>query len=190
MAKIELNPIVTQLRGALGDVVFKQYGTKIVVSKRPDLSAHVPTPAQRAQRERFRLAMAYAKRAMADPLLKALYDERAAATGKPVLSVAVKDHMTAPTIDGIDLDGYGGEAGGEVVVLASDDFGVAEVRVTIGEEDGEGVIEQGAAVEVPAGSGRWVYEAQASAPPGARSRVAVQARDRPGNVTEECVVAN
>jgi hypothetical protein len=183
MARAELNPVLDELHGALGDVVFKRYGSKIFVSRKPDLSDHKPTPAQKAQRERFRQAMAYASRAVADPAVKALYAEAAAARQKPLLSVAVKDHMNAPTVDGVDATAYSGQAGDEIVVWAGDDFGVAEVRVAVTEKGG-GVIEEGNAAESPPGSGRWVYTARATAPAGAAAYVKVQALDRPGNVAE------
>ena len=47
---------------------------------------------------------------------------------------------------------------------------------------GGAVLESGAAVETPAGSGRWVYTATAAAPTGTDVRIAVQATDMPGGV--------
>lgn len=58
----------------------------------------------------------------------------------------------------MDLAGYSGAVGDEIVIRASDDFAVARVAVAL--SDGEGTpLENGPAVETPANSGRWVYAA-------------------------------
>jgi len=54
MAKVKLNPILEQVRGQVGDLVFKRYGEEVVISRKPDLEGREPTPAQAAQRERSR----------------------------------------------------------------------------------------------------------------------------------------
>ena len=183
MAKATLNPILEQLRGQVGDLVFKQYGDKIVVTKKPDLSNHKPTAAQRAQRERFRQATLYGKRILADPEARATYDEAAKARGKPVLSLMVADFLNAPCVDEVDVSGHGGQVGDEIVVAASDDFGVVGVNLALTDADGQ-LIEEGAAVESPAKSGRWVYTAVSAVTADTTVRIAVTATDRPGNVAE------
>jgi hypothetical protein len=183
MAKATLNPILEQLRGQVGDLVFKQYGDKIVVTKKPDLSKHKPTAAQRAQRERFRQATLYGKGMLADPAVRAVYDEAAKARGKPVLSLMVADFLNAPSVDEVDVSGYGRQGGDEIVVAASDDFGVVGVNLAL--TDGSGhLIEEGAAIESPPKSDRWVYTATAAVAADTTVCIAVTATDRPGNVAE------
>jgi len=61
MARVKTNPVIEQLRGAVGDLVFKRYGDEVVVARKPDLSGRPPTEAQAAQREQFRQAALYGK---------------------------------------------------------------------------------------------------------------------------------
>ncbi len=61
MAKVKTNPIIEQLRGKVGDLVFKRYGDGVVVARKPDLTGLAPTEAQAAVREQFRQAALYGK---------------------------------------------------------------------------------------------------------------------------------
>lgn len=61
MAKVKLNPVLEQIRGAVGDLVFKRYGDDVVIGRRPDLSGREATPGQAVARERFRQAALYGK---------------------------------------------------------------------------------------------------------------------------------
>ncbi|MBC8333346.1 MAG: hypothetical protein H8E28_15300 [Anaerolineae bacterium] len=175
MAKVKLNPILEQVRGKVGDLVFKRYGEGVIISQKPDMTGREPSAAQLAAQERFKQAALYGKMVMADPETKALYDERA----KPVFSLTVADFFNAPSVDEVDLSGYSGAAGDEIVIMAHDDFDVTGVQVALTDGDGN-AIESGAAVETPADSGRWVYTATAEVETGTTVRIAVTAEDRPG----------
>jgi len=181
MAKVKLNPILEQVSGKVGDLVFKRYGDKVIITQKADRSGVEPSEAQLAHQARFRQAALYGKMVMADPETKALYEEAAAAKGKPVFSLTVADFFHAPSVDEIDLSGYTGAAGDEIVILASDDFDVASVQVSLTDGDGN-ALESGAAVETPADSGRWVYTATTDVPTGTTVRIAVTAEDRPGGI--------
>lgn len=183
MAKVRLNPILEQIRGQVGDLVFKRYGKEVIISRKPDLSGVEPTEAQLAVRERFRQAALYGKMVMADPETKMLYVEAAKAKGKPVFSLTVADFFNAPSVDEVDLSGYAGAVGDEIVARASDDFDVVGVGVALTDADGN-PIESGEATETPPDSGRWVYAATAAVDTGATVRIAVTATDRPGGVAE------
>jgi hypothetical protein len=113
------------------------------------------------------------------------------------------DFFNASSVDEVDLLGYTGAVGDKIVVRASDDFdpsitlpsvalpstslgtggtgraGVVGVRVAITKADGT-AIEEGAATETPADSGRWVYTATTAVATGTTVRIAVTATDRPG----------
>jgi hypothetical protein len=54
-----LNPVLEQIRGQVGDLVFKCYGDEVVVGRKPDRSDIQPTEAQLAHQERFRQAVLY-----------------------------------------------------------------------------------------------------------------------------------
>ena len=180
MAKVKLNPVVEQVRGGIGDLIFKRYGEDVIVARKADTADRPWSEAQLASREHFRQAALYGKLMMADPAMKALYDEAAKTHGKPVFSLTIADFFNAPSVDEIDLSDYTGRAGNEIVIRASDDFEVKDVSVAMTHSDGS-LIESGAAVETPARSGRWVYTATVGVPTGTPVRIAVTATDRPGH---------
>jgi len=181
MAKVKLNPILEQISGKVGDLVFRRYGDRTVISQKPDTEGREWTEAQLAHRARFRQAALYGKMVMADPETKALYDDAADAKGKPVFSLTVADFFHAPSVDEVDLSGYTGAAGDEIVIMASDDFDVLDVSMALTDGDGN-AIENGAAVETPPDSGRWIYTAAADVATGTTVRIAVTAEDRPGGI--------
>ena len=186
MAKVKLNPILEQISGKVGDLVFRRYGDETVIAQKPDMSGVEASPAQLAVRARFREAALYGKMVMADPQTKALYTEAAKAKGKPAFSLTVADFFNAPSVDEVDLSAYSGAVGDEIIIMASDDFDVMSVEVVL--SDGEGnPLESGAAVETPPDSGRWVYSATTAVATGTTVRIAVSASDLPGSVdtTEE-----
>lgn len=180
MARVKLNPIIEQVRGAVGDLVFKRYGDDVVLSRKPDLEGTEPTEAQLAQRERFREAALYGKMVMADPETRALYDDAAKAKGKPVFSLTVADFFNAPSVDEVNVSAYGGATGDEITVRASDDFEVMGVRLTLTDADGN-PIENG---EAARDNGLWRYTATADVPTGTVVRIGVTAIDRPGGLGE------
>ena len=89
MAKLIIDPC--QLRGQIGELVFKHYGQQIVVTKKPDMSGVQRTEAQLAAQARFRQATMEAKRRLADPAWRTEYAARAQEVGKPLFAVAVSD---------------------------------------------------------------------------------------------------
>jgi hypothetical protein len=99
MAKIKLDPLFAGISGTIGDLVFKRTANgQTIVARRPRKSNAEPSPAQKAQRERFKLASAYAKAALADPDLRAIYEERAAKVREGAFALARMDYL-----DGKDL---------------------------------------------------------------------------------------
>jgi len=180
MAHVKTNPIIEQLRGKVGDLVFKRYGDEIIISRKPDLAGREPTAAQAGVRERFRQAALYGKMVMADPATKTIYEAAAKAKGQPVFSLTVADFFNAPSVDEVDLSGYAGRVGDAIVARAHDDFDVTALKVAVTQADGSAV-EEGAATETPPKSGRWVYQATAAVPTGTTVKITVTATDRPGH---------
>jgi len=95
MAKAKLNLFMAQLSGTMGDVVFKKSQTpgEVIIAKRPDMSNVKWSPAQQAQRQRFKQANEYARAAMADPDVRAIYEEMAAQEGKGAFATARDDYF-------------------------------------------------------------------------------------------------
>ena len=93
MAKITLNPIFNDIHGTVDNLTFRRMHGRQTVIKKPDLSHVEWSPAQQAHRKRFRLAVAYARSAMADPKVRARYEEESAARGKRPFDLAVSDYF-------------------------------------------------------------------------------------------------
>lgn len=180
MARVKLNPIIDQLSGKVGDLVFRTYGGDTIVARTPDLSGVEPTPGQVAQRARFRDAAFYGRVVLADPPARAFYETVAANRDQPLFSLIVGDYLNAPEVDAIDTAAYTGAVGDPITVRAHDDVEVTEVGVTIVDDSGA-ELESGAAV---ADGGRWRYDAQTAVASGTEVTITARALDRPGNAGE------
>jgi len=94
MAKIILNPIIERAQGKMGNIVFRRSHTgEMSITKLPDMSKVKWSQAQKAHRQRFKQAVAYAKAAMAEPTVRAVYAETAAQMNKRPLDMAVSDYF-------------------------------------------------------------------------------------------------
>ena len=108
MAKIKLDPMFAGISGTMGDFVFRRSRNgETIVSMRPRKSNDEPSEAQRAQRERLKHAHAYARAAMADPALCALYEELAAKEGRSPYAMAHSDYLTGNDRAGYDIQQKG-----------------------------------------------------------------------------------
>jgi hypothetical protein len=65
----------------------------MIVTKRPDMSRVKWSPAQQAQRLRFKQAVRFAKKALADPKLRPQYEKRAKRQHKRAWDVALADYF-------------------------------------------------------------------------------------------------
>jgi hypothetical protein len=93
MAEVKLNASLEELRGKIGSVVYRRTKSgKTIVTKCPDMSKVIWSPAQQAQRERIKQANAYAKAAMADPKVRAVYEKIARKQKRVPYNVAVSDY--------------------------------------------------------------------------------------------------
>lgn len=94
MARVKLNPILEEVRGQAGELVFRRaHSGKTSLMRKPDMSGVVWSQAQAAQRARFKQAAAYARAALADPQVRAVYEREAAAQGKRACDLAVADYF-------------------------------------------------------------------------------------------------
>jgi len=182
MAKVKLNPVLEQIHGQIGDLVFKYYGDEMIVGRKPDRTGILPTEAQLEHQERFRQAVLYGRLVMADPAMKADYGKAAKIKGKPLFSLTVADFFNAPIVDEVDLSNYSGATGDTIAVRAHDDFKVSSLRVVISDNNGE--VESGQAEETPPSGGRWVYTTTHAVAQGTTVRIAVMASDQPGGIGE------
>ena len=94
MPKVRLNPLVEEIHGTLYNLVFKKSAKgNIIVTKRPDMSNVEWSEAQQTQRGRFKQANDYAKAAMADPKVRAIYEKRAKKAKRSPFRVAFSDYF-------------------------------------------------------------------------------------------------
>jgi hypothetical protein len=94
MAKVKLNPLFNAIQGQLDGYIFRSMpdGTT-VVSKAPDLSEVKWSKAQKAHRRRFKKAVAYARAALADPVVRLHYEEQALQLRKRPYHLAMSDFL-------------------------------------------------------------------------------------------------
>jgi hypothetical protein len=181
MAKVKLNPILENMHGHVGDLVFKRYGDEVIIASKADADGRVYSAAQLSQQKRFREAALFGRGVMADPDTKAVYAAAARAKGVPLFSLTIADFFHAPTVEEVDLSEYSGHSGDSIIVHALDDFAVTGVHVALAQVNGA-AIESGEAEETPVNSGRWLYKATTNVNAGVEVQVTATATDRPGGV--------
>ena len=94
MPKVRLNPLIEEIHGTMYDVVFKKSPKgNMIVTKRPDMSGVKWSEAQQNQRQRFQQANEYAKAAMADPKVRAVYVKRGKRAHRSPFRVAFSDYF-------------------------------------------------------------------------------------------------
>ena len=167
MAIVKTNPLLKGLTGKIGkNLVFRRLKDgRTVVAVTPDFSNRELSDKQVEQNNRFKQATAYARLASKT---HPIYAERAAGTSKNAHNVAVSDWFNAPVIRMVYRHHE------NIIVDATDDVQVAQVLVTIANEQGE-TIEQGEAVQN--GSSIWEYRTST------QGSIVVEAVDLAGNVT-------
>ena len=93
MPKVRFKEIVVEIQGTMYDVVFKKSPRgKPIVTKMPDMSGVKWSKAQKANRKRMLYSNDYAKAAMAEPQVRAVYEARAAEEGRVAYNVALSDY--------------------------------------------------------------------------------------------------
>ena len=89
--KAILNPGLRRLSGKMGDWTYRWRNGQQTIMKTPDMSNVEWSEAQNANRRRFAQAIRYAKRAMADPKVRAHYEKLGKKAGRQPFRVAVSD---------------------------------------------------------------------------------------------------
>ncbi len=90
---ISKNNVVTEsLSGKVGNVIFKNYATKTVISRYPDMSRVVKSAKQLANQDLFSAAHRYAKSVISDPVKKLAFS-KTIPKGKMVYHAAVSKYL-------------------------------------------------------------------------------------------------
>lgn len=184
MARIKNNIITQGLSGKIGKrFVFKNYGDVTVVSAYPDMSHVKLSVRQKKENKRFKDAMEYARKQMADPTAKAEYKSRATGLQKPH-NIAIADFYHPPVIGQIDASISQAGQADRIFVEATDDFKVVKVEVEITGRD-EKQKEYGHAMQI--NDVKWLYVIQGVYASSEGLKITVRAWDKPGNCTEKVV---
>ena len=94
MAKVKLDPIIREIRGKVGDLVFRTSANgETSLIKRADMSKVEWSDAQKDHRQRMKAAVAYAHAAKNDPAVWQHYQEEAAKQNKKPFNQAISDYF-------------------------------------------------------------------------------------------------
>jgi hypothetical protein len=179
MAIANDNILTRYQRGRIGNIIFRRWGENTVASVVPDYSKIKWSAAQKDNRNRFRDAMVYARKALRDPKVYEYYKKKRKGM-QTVWNVAVADYMKRPQITNIDVSRYRGLRGNVIRIKAKDNYFVASVVVRI--VDAQGVeVESGMAVSM-SGRGEWIYKAMEQNSGWKGGRVVVNVTDVPRNM--------
>jgi hypothetical protein len=143
-----------------------------------------PSEKQVAARERFKLAAVYARNAINDPGLMAMYAAKATKL-VPAYQLAVNDFLKQPAIITVDISAYKGNKGNRITVTAINDFMLKSVTLKICDPGGT-LIEEGPCVlTLPAGTYDYISTVPVTALKGVI--ILATAKDMPGNVALRAV---
>jgi len=182
MAQVKKNFIIKGLSGRIGkNMVFKNYGSKTVVSAYPDMSKVKLSAKQKKENKRFKEAMTYARSQMSDPDSKSAYKSKTTGLQKPH-NLAIADFYNPPVIGHVDVSIAKTGQADRIFIDATDDFMVVRVEVGITGEEGL-PIETGQAMQI--NEGKWLYVVQGVYPSVEGLSITVRAWDKPGNCTEK-----
>ena len=93
MPKVRFKEMVVEIQGTMYDVVFKKsLKGNPIVTKKPDMSNVKWNDAQKNNWKRMGASNDYAKAAMANPEVRAIYEARAAEEGRVARNVALSDY--------------------------------------------------------------------------------------------------
>jgi hypothetical protein len=132
------------LRGAIGDLIFRQYNGKTIVSVRPAYKNETNTEARRQLRGRFRDATTYASNAMEDPKRKAYYQQKARQLKLPnAYTAAITDYLRKAKVVALTRSSFSAKKGDEVIIrLLKSAFKISQIKVILCSRHGEVLSEQ------------------------------------------------
>src|SRR5450432_1729913 len=181
MAKVQDNILAKGFSGTIGkQLTFRQIGGKTFVSKYQKAPTVPATEKKLAVQTKFGLATGYARRAVRDPEVKAMY-QAVVTGGQRAFNIAMIDALQAPVVESIQTDGYQGHAGDPIIVHAKDDFKVAAVVVSVYNQVGD-LIEKGNAVLQENEEMDWLYISNKENTEFNGSKITAVATDLPGNM--------
>ena len=178
MSKTNQNSLTKYYSGKFGkDFVLRNKNGMSTLAKLPKPTSVPPSVKQTDVRAIFRLAVNFAKRSVADPVLSAYYLSNPG-KGNSVYRLALMDYLKPPVIEKIKTDAYTGVIGGKITIIAVDDFQVVNVNVSIKAANGT-LIEEGPCV-ADATDTVWNYTTTVVVPDTTGMIITAEAFDKPG----------
>ena len=164
-------------KGKLGNqFVLKRRNGQAVMASRPNRTDVKPSAAQTQVTKKFKSASDYAKKILKVPEYRTLYQSKVQ-KGQSAYMLAVGDYFSLPWVESIDTKGYQGNPGDQILILASDDFMVRKVLVSLVDAGGN-TLESGECQEATDGNG-WIYTATTTITPTAGVTINVIVYDLP-----------
>jgi hypothetical protein len=180
MAKVKDNVLAKGFSGTIGrTLTFRQLGGETFVSKYQRAPTVAATEKKLAVQTKFGTATAYARRAIKDPEMKAMY-QAFVKGGQRAFNIAMMDALRAPEVESIQADSCHGRVGDQIIIRAMDDFKVIGVVVAVYNKAGD-LLEQGNAVAREDEKMDWLYRARQENPEYSGSKITAVATDLPGN---------
>lgn len=173
MAQIQRPGLSTNLRGRVGDLVYKWYGKRLVITRAPRPSTKKHSARKARSCSEFAAASRYAEQARNQPALWKVYAAHAKPRRIPVRSLAISDFRTVPTFGPASI--HCQTSGVAVSFSMADRFKAKTVRVDVIACTDDGCeFARGAASSQRPGEWRYVLPE----PPTRHFRVEVAATDR------------
>ena len=164
------NPIICGLHGKLGDqVIIRTWAGRTVVSNIHDYTNAKWTEAQVANRDKFCLAVKWAKSILSNEKVYRYYKKKAKGA-QTAYNVAIGDYMKHLKLQS-DFSQYGGAEGGRIRFSLDSIFGASSVTVSL-ISGGNHVTESGPAKATDNGHA-WVYDVKKTDPAKMPSSVSV-----------------
>lgn len=181
MGRISKDAITQGFSGKLGDdLVFRRVGNQTFFALKGKIKV-AATERQKKTRSRFRDAAMYANVMLMKPETSVAYAMMASAASlHSAYLAAIKDYMTKPEIENVNVGKYLGAVGNTITVSSKIPFKIVALQVTILNAAGT-VLEQGPAQMMQL---RWRYTASVHNPQVAGSVLIIKASDRLGKVVE------
>ena len=132
------------LSGAVGDLIFRNYNGKTVVSVRPVYKNETNTEPRRKARGRFRDATSYASNAMENPKLKAYYQQKARQLKLPnAYTAAITEYLRRAKVVVTTRSTFAGKKGERINIRVSKSvFRVSSIKATLYNNQNDLLLEQ------------------------------------------------
>ena len=183
---------IRMFRGGMGGFVYRRHadGSVTVVRASVPNPDRVPTAAQIAHQDAFKVAVARAKVLAEDSKALAAYQLLQTRRGplSNLRAMMIGDILRPPSIKTLDVSSYHGAIGDPIHIVAQDNFAVARLEIAIQDQTEAQEIER--LVKLFSGpqlgpTVEWRYTAITAATAGHTLEVSVTAYDLAGNATEQ-----